>query len=180
MTMTRKDYRQKPSDPLKHRFYFMGQQLHDLARSNVVQESPLDVLTPGEWLTVLHHLHAHEVEGVRSKGSLRDILGENTDRFFLYGVARDYLMENNEMDIIHNPKRGLGARILDIVKGQKPRKYASMLYQCSGSLIPESEREIAKKAKDLVELVDRKYVWVNVSGDPEKVIWDLQKNALAA
>ncbi|MBT7902830.1 hypothetical protein HN587_03130 [Candidatus Woesearchaeota archaeon] len=104
-----------PKEKYSHTNYFMNSRLHDVLDRGVQTQSPLDVLTQDEWLTVIHHLNAHEVEGARTKGYLMELLDGNSDRFFLYQTAVDYVSENNGGQLIPESEKAIFGKACELV-----------------------------------------------------------------
>ncbi len=95
-----------------HGTYFMEKVLYSVVRSDAVSEGPLNMLTSNEWFSVLHHVNAHNIEGVSSRGNLAEVLlGDNTDRFCLYQVAVDYMSENNNGELVPESERELCGKV---------------------------------------------------------------------
>lgn len=127
-----------------HPIRFIKKELYGIVRSPAVQKEPFYQLTSDEWLQVLHHLDAHEIQGLSRRGAMTEILSEHTPRFFLYDAAKTYLAENNGPSAM--------------------------------ALVPEREKGLYTKVARLwAELND--YELVDISTEPDNVIWDIQKKA---
>ena len=106
---------------LKHRKYFMPRRLYDLVNySDVLTKAPFNKLSREDWRDVLHHLNAHEIErqmfGFNDKGHMVKCLGDNnTERFWFYDMARDYIDENNNGELIAEAEMPLFKRAMDFV-----------------------------------------------------------------
>ncbi|MBI4173444.1 MAG: hypothetical protein HY519_01875 [Candidatus Aenigmarchaeota archaeon] len=107
-----------------HRTYIMPKPIYDLANGPAAAEAPFNMLTNDDWLTVLHHLHAHEVEGVcgMQKGMmLSDLQDVHSKRYVLAEFLQQYLdqhscvttyrLGNNELRLnqgwLPNAERGI-------------------------------------------------------------------------
>jgi len=131
----------------------MKQELYDIVGDEVLQEEPFNRLTQDEWFQVLHHLNAHEINGMsgRFRGyALAQLQTNNTTRSFLSGLLYDYLQENN----------------------------VKLPIRWSSSLLPEQEIDLCRKVAYVHTDLELNYDLVNISEDDE-VKWDIQRKEAA-
>ena len=91
----------------EHRKYFMNKELYEIARSEAAQSAPFNRLTAEEWLDVIHHVNAHEIEGISPRGNMLRDLETETNRYFLYLTVDTYVHENNDGELVSESESGL-------------------------------------------------------------------------
>jgi len=140
-----------------HRTYFMPKQLYELAHGSEAQQEPFNTLTTADWLAVLHHLHAHEIECARHRGASLRMLGWGTPRYVLANLVQDYLAENNAIEYNEGKE--------ELSRG--------------GGLLPEKERPLFEKTKALRQKL-KDYKTADISPENEEVFYDLLPKAVTA
>ena len=85
-----------------HRTYFMNQKIYDIVKDPILNEEPFNKLIKENWLEILYHLNAHEIEAFKystpivPRGNLLDdILNSDNHRLFFYRLIDDYFSQNN-------------------------------------------------------------------------------------